>query len=121
LGKGGCIFRNTEDYVHPLYFAALFGLANTTKTLLEDCIYEDNEQRSLVAGDAIEAAAFEGHVSVLKVLLKVSDKVKDQAKLGKPLYTASLRGQVDAVKLLLNLERISNFLASVERLFKSHQ
>jgi hypothetical protein len=82
----------------PLYFAASFGLPNAVKGLLDGCEIdlEKNED------DPLQAAAFGGHIEVIKILLEHYDHERDKTKIGQVLYAAASKGHVKVVELLLD-------------------
>jgi hypothetical protein len=87
---------SATTYNHPpLFFAASFGLANAVKGLLEECDVDHEKTEH----DPLQAAAFGGHVEVVKILLEHYDHEKDK---NLALYAAASKGHAKVVELLLD-------------------
>lgn len=86
----GSLCRATSRDFQPLYYASLFGLPGVVKSLVASGI--DMDTGGVENGKALHAAALEGHLEVVEILLESYDIQSNHGKGGKALYAAASRG-----------------------------
>lgn len=92
--------RDEETVLSPLYYACLAGLHTTVRSLLNQGA--DLATQGGDYGNALQAAAYEGHRSVVELLLdRGADKDGRGGEYGTAAQAASFRGHEKVLRLLL--------------------
>ncbi|KAF9735101.1 hypothetical protein PMIN04_006527 [Paraphaeosphaeria minitans] len=93
--------KGLESVAAPLYYAALLGLGTIVKMLLNHGVDVNAEGGEF--GNALQAASFEGHENVVRILLddKSTNVNVQGGYYGNALQAASWKGNEQIVKLLL--------------------
>ena len=87
----------------PLYYASLAGLTEASYALLK--LMADINAQGGEYGNALQAAASEGHLAIVKLLIKKGANVNAWGgRYGNALYAASYQGHKAIVKLLIDKE-----------------
>lgn len=95
--------RRLDDLAPPLYYASLAGLFRSVKMLIEGSV-NVNAQGGYY-GNALQAAAFSGHIDVVGLLLDSGANVNAQGGVfGNALQAASFKRHIDVVRVLLKRE-----------------
>ena len=104
-----------EDGQHmgPLQFAAFYGHTELAKLLIEfgahvDAVVVDNRNSEDGETTAIQLAAWEGSVAVLRVLLEAARTSGKLERLASPLYAAASHRDLAKVQLLVEFGAVHN-------------
>lgn len=106
--RGLDMTKSLKNVASPLYYAALAGLVEPVRLLLEKGA--DVDSPGGVCGNALQAASYIGHEEIVRLLLKKGANVNSQGgDYGSALQAASRRGHEAVIKLLLEEGANINF------------
>jgi ankyrin repeat protein len=94
--------KNIHDIREPLYYAALFGLIDVVKLLLDKGADVNAPNNRIGTAHALYAASSRGHTEVVELLLEKGAVIRTRDPYHNPLCKAAERGHKEIVELLFD-------------------